>query len=56
MCDCSRLVARLKWCVMKKRDNTRGQDELSPSPWEQDYRLADMGQMGLFNEYLEMSL
>jgi len=41
---------------VKQTNNTRVQDELSPSPWEQDYRLADLGPMGLFNEYLELSL
>jgi len=42
--------------MKKKTDNTAGQDKRSLSPWEQDYRLADMGRMVLFNEYLEISL
>jgi len=42
---CSRVLA---WLKGRKIDKNL-------SPWEQDHLLVDMGPMGLFNEYLEMS-
>jgi len=48
---CSRVLAWLKRCFQNNKRQLR-----KLSPWEQDYDLAELGQMGLFREYLEMSL
>ena len=43
------------WFKSRKSTKDKSDDKVY-SRWEQDYNLADMPNLGLFDEYLEMGM